>query len=273
MQKIFFITYVLFVHSVIHGQTFTMGNKCYEQNKNGLNLLKEKKYQDALNIFTAMEKSCTTKDAKEAIACGKAEAFNGLGKYSEAIKASDAALKVSKNKSLMGYYQKAIAQNKLKQYDDSRASFSKVLELTEKNKDAKARASNYATMSALYWRQLNDKDSANYFLDKAIALDPSNPRFVIQRGDMFADEKNYEQAFTQYDKAVQMGKADAEMYAIRSNARIKSMQEKYNTKNAQELRAKMTPKERDLVCADLKKAISLGLKDMKQDMFASLVCK
>ena len=90
---------------------------------------------------------------------------------------------------------------------------------------------------------------------------------------MFVDEKNYDPAFVQYDKAVQMGKADAEMYAIRSNARIKSMQEKYHTVNAQELRAKMSPKEKELVCTDLKKAISLGLKDMKQDMFASLVCK
>lgn len=273
MQKMIFIVAVLFAQGAIHGQTFTMGNKCYEQNKNGLNLLKEKKYQDALNAFTSMEKSCTTKDAKEAIATGKAEAFNGLGKYNEAIAASNAALKVSKNKSLMGYYQKAIAQNKLKQYDASRASFAKVIELTEKNKDKKARASNYAAMSALYWRQMNDKDSANYFLDKATALDPSNPRFVIQRGDMFVDQKDYDQAFVHYDKAMAMGKTDAEMYTIRSNARIKSMQEKYHTINAQELRAKMTPKERELVCTDLKKAISLGLKDMKQEMFASLVCK
>lgn len=273
MQKMIFIVAMLCAQVTVQGQTFTMGNKCYEQNKKGLSLLKEKKYQDALNVFTGMEKSCTTKDAKEAIATGKAEALNGLGKYHEAITASDAALKVSKNKSLIGYYQKAIAQNKLKQYDASRASFAKVIELTEKNKDTKARASNYATMSALYWRQLNDRDSANYFLDKAIALDPSNPRFIIQRGDMYVNEKNYDQAFVEYDKAVAMGKADAEMYAIRSNARIKSMQEKYNTINAQELRAKMTPKERELVCTDLKKAISLGLKDMKQDMFASLVCK
>jgi tetratricopeptide (TPR) repeat protein len=273
MQKIVFFMLAFLTQNVVYGQTFTMGNKCYEQNKNGIGFLKEKKYEDALNTFTAMQKSCTTKDAKEAIAVGKAEALNGLGRYNEAISASDAALKVTKNKSLVGYYQKAIAQNKLKQYDAARASFSKVIELTEKNKDMKARATNYATMSALYWRQLNDKDSANYFLEKAKTLDPSNPRFVIQKGDMLVDEKKYDEAFTQYDKAVQMGKADAEMYAIRSNARVKQMQEKYHTTNAQELRSKMSTKEKELVCTDLKKAISLGLKDMKQEMFASLVCK
>lgn len=273
MQKNVLFILVFFMHNMIHGQTFTMGNKCYDQNKKGISLLQEKKYQDALSTFTGMEKSCTTKDAKEAIATGKAEALNGLGRYNEAIAASDAALKVSKNKSLMGYYQKAIAQNKLKQHDAARASFSKVIELTEKNKDTKSRASNYATMSALYWRQLNDKDSANYYLDKAMTLDPSNPRFVIQKGDMLVNEKKYDDAFVQYDKAIQMGKADAEMYAIRSNARIKEMQEKYHTTNAQELRGKMSAKEKELVCTDLKKAISLGLKDMKQEMFSSLVCK
>src|SRR5215471_4693323 len=265
MQKMILIISVFFTHGVTYGQTFTMGNKCYDQNKQGMSLLKEKKYEEALSTFTGMQKSCTTKDAKGAIPVGKAEAYNGLGKYQEAITASDAALKVTKNNSLMGYYQKAIAQNKLKQYDAARASFAKVIDLTEKNKDSKARATNYATMSALYWRQMNNKDSANYYLDKAIALDPTNARFIIQRGDMFVDEKNYDQAFVQYDKAVQMGKTDAEMYTIRSNARIKQMQEKYHTINAQELRSKMTPKERDLVCADLKKAISLGLKDMKQE--------
>jgi hypothetical protein len=51
------------------------------------------------------------------------------------------------------------------------------------------------------------------------------------------------------------------------------MQEKYHTTNAQELRTKMSAKEKELVCTDLKKAVSLGLKDMKSDMFASLVCK
>src|SRR5215813_117210 len=212
MQKMTLLFCVCFLYCAIYGQTFTMGNKCYDQSKKGMSFLKEGKYEDALNTFTGMEKSCTTKDAKEAIAVGKAEAFNGLGKYQEAITASDAALKITKNNSLMGYYQKAVAQNNLKQHDAARVSFAKVIELTEKNKDTKARATNYATMSALYWRQMNDKDSANYFLDKAIALDPSNPRFIIQRGDMFVDQKNYDQAFAQYDKAVQMGKTDAEMY-------------------------------------------------------------
>jgi hypothetical protein len=90
---------------------------------------------------------------------------------------------------------------------------------------------------------------------------------------MLTDQKDYNGGFLQYDKAVQMGKNDMEMYVIRSNARVKMMQQKYKTTNTQELRSKMTPAEKELVCAELNKALSLGLKDMKQDMFASLVCK
>jgi tetratricopeptide (TPR) repeat protein len=263
----------IFLCSLVSAQTFTMGKKCREKNDSSINLLKEKKYNQAVGAFTAMEKSCNTKDAKEAIGVGKAEAYNGLGKYEEAIASSDAALKVTKNTSLGGLFQKAVAQNKLKQYDAASATFSQMMALTEKNQDAKARASNYAIMSSFHWRQMGNADSADYYLEKAIALDPANADFVIQKGDMLVGEKKYDAAFAQYDKAMEMGKSDVEMYQIRTDARIKMLQEKYKTTNAQELRSKMTAQEKELLCADLKKAISLGLQDMKYDMFASLVCK
>ncbi len=273
MKNLFLLLTALFLYALTAAQTFTMGKKCREQNNNGINLLKEKKYQEALDSFTLMEKSCTTKDAKEATAVGKAEALNGLGRYEEAIEASNAALKVSKNKSLNGLFQKAVAQNKLQQHDAANATFSQMIALTEKNQDTKARASNYATLSLLHWRQLGNKDSADYYLEKAMALDPSNPDLVVQSGDMLCDEKKYDAAFEQYDKAVAMGKNDLDMYQARSNARMKMVQEKYQTTNAQELRDKMSAQEKNQLCTELNKAISLGLRDMKQDMFASLVCK
>ena len=273
MKWILFFAVCFFGCHVLKAQTFTMGKECRAKEAQATGMLKEKKYAEALDAFQTMTKSCKTKDAKESIAVGKAEALNGLGKYEEAITASDAALKVTKNKSLRGLFQKAVAQARLKQFDAANATFAKMISLTEKNQDTKARASNYAVMAAFDWRQLNQEDSANYFLDKAISLDPSNADFIIQKGDMLADEKKYEEAFVQYDKAVSMGKADLEMYTIRSNARLRMVQQKYGTNNAQELRSKMSAGEKDQVCTELNKAISLGLKDMQQDMFASLVCK
>jgi len=273
MKKYSFLLTVILLHLFAPAQTFTMGKKCKAKNDAAISLLKEKNYGAALDTFALMEKSCSTKDAKEAISVGKAEAYNGLGKYEEAIAASDAALKVTKNKSLNALFQKAVAQNKLKQYDAANKSFSQMIALTEKNENTRARAVNYATLALLHSRQMGNKDSANYFLGKAIALDPGNADFVVQKGDMLLDEKAYGDAFVQYDKAVSMGKTDLEMYEVRTRGRMKMMQDKYKTNNTQELRSKMSANEKVQLCTELKKAISLGLNDMKQEMFASLVCK
>src|SRR5215204_236667 len=263
----------LFLGIRLCGQTFTMGKGCEQQNQTGIALLKEKKYEEAYQTFSKMESDCKTKDAKAAWAVGKAESLNGLGKFQEAITVSDQALKLTKGKSLPALFQKATAQNRLKQYEASSATFSKMILLTEKNQNTKARASNFALMSALQSRQLGQNDSAHYYIDKALSLEPTNTDFVIQKGDVFFVEKKYDSAFEQYDKAVQMGKVDLDMYVLRSNGRMKILQEKYGTTNIQQLRSAMTAAEKEQLCSELKKAIELGLKDMKQDMAASLICK
>jgi tetratricopeptide (TPR) repeat protein len=271
-STLLFIT-SFFFYSHILAQTITMNKSCREKNQAGINQLKEKKYEDALQAFSQMEKSCNTKDAKEAWGVGKAEALNGLKRYEDAITESDKALKVTKGKSLMALFQKAIAQNGLKQYDAASSTFAQMMNLTEKNQDTKARASNYALMASVQSHQLAKPDSGHYYIEKAITMQPDNPDFIVQKGDIYFDEKKYDAAFTQYDKAVQMGKNDYEMYTIRSNARLKMLQDKYGTTNVQELRSKMTAEEKQLLCTDLKKAISFGQKDMQQDMVASLICK
>ena len=126
---LFFAVYCLGC-GIIHAQTFTMGKDCRGKNDNATGLLKEKKYQEALDAFQQMESSCKTKDAKESIAVGKAEALNGLGNYQEAINASDAALKITKDKSLKGLFQKAYAQAHLKQFDAANATFASMISLS-----------------------------------------------------------------------------------------------------------------------------------------------
>jgi tetratricopeptide (TPR) repeat protein len=148
-----------------------------------------------------------------------------------------------------------------------------VIELTEMNQNTKERASNYALMAALYDRQLDDRDSAFYYLDKAIGMDASNADFLIQKGDMYVSSHEYDKAFAAYDEAVAMGRTDMDMYIIRSNAGLKMLEHKYGTTKAGDLRSKMTDGEKALVCGDLTKALELGWKDMNKDMFAALVCK
>lgn len=273
MKNMLLFSTALFLYSHVLAQTFTMNKSCREQNQVGMNQLKEKKYEEALQTFSQMENSCNTKDAKEAWGVGKAEALNGQNKYEEAIQESDKVLKLTKGTSLMALFQKAIAQNGLQQPEAASSTFAQMMSLTEKNKNTKERASNYAIMAAVQSHQLNKPDSGHFYIEKAIAIQPDNPDFIVQKGDIFFEEKKYDEAFAQYDKAVQMGKADQEMYTIRSNARLKMLQDKYGTTDVQELRGKMTATEKEQLCAELTKAISLGQRDMKQDMVASLICK
>ena len=275
MRKInlFLITgaMLLFTHQAM-SQTFTMSKKCREQIDLANRMNADKQYDSALAVFTSITKQCNSKDGKEAVAVGKANSYNGKKQYSEAITAANEALAVSKNTSLNGFFERGIANEGLKNGDAATADFNKIIELTEKNQNVKDRATIYAKIADMQDRsgKMAEADSS---LNKAIALDPTNSKYVIQRGDMYVRAGNYDQAFKYYDEAVDMGKSDLDMYVIRTNARMKMVQDKYGTTVAQELRTKMTAKEKEQVCVEMKKALELGLKDMKQEMFSALVCK
>jgi tetratricopeptide (TPR) repeat protein len=272
-RHIFIFSFMLMI--VVPGlsqQLFTMSNKCLEQTKRAEKMNDEKKYDSALNLYNSITKSCNSNDGKEIIFNGKARSYNGKKKYDEAISMANQSLKLTKNKSLNGYFERAMAYNGKKMMDSSRADFTRIIELTEKNQNVKERATIYAMIGDQYYKS-GMKDSANANLNKAIELDPDNANFYIQKGDMAAKENNYNEAFVNYDKAVAMGRNDVNMYKIRAGARVSMVQKKYHTENAQELRSKMTPQEKEQVCTELKKAIDLGYKNMQADMFSALVCK
>jgi tetratricopeptide (TPR) repeat protein len=258
--------------STHYAQTFTMGKKCRAALEKAETALQSKNYAQALDLFTPFSSRCKTRDAKEAAAVGNAEAFNGLENYSEAIAQADIALKITKNKSLNGYFQKAVAQSKMGDVAGSKQSLNSVMALTENNKNVSQRASNYALMAALYERQLNQIDSAQIYLDKAKAIDPNNVNILIQEGTMYSTKKDFGRAFESYDKAQIMDPNNTELSISRSNTRLRMMEDKYGTKKAQELRIKMSSEEKTMLCTDLNKAKSLGYKDMNRELFMALIC-
>ena len=255
----------------VMAQTFTMNKECRAQVAAANALNDGRQYDQALASFDAIVDSCDTKDGKEQIQVGRAHALNGLGRHDEAIDAANMALEVTKDKSLFAYFERANAQEQMAMADSAAADYNRIIELTEKNQNVAERATIYAKVADLNYKAGKPAEAEQY-LAKAMELDPGNPNFAIQRGDWAAWDGNYDAAFVEYDKAVAAGKADLEMYQIRSNARIRQMETKYGTNNVQELRSKMSPQETQLVCTETKKAIDLGLKDMKMDMFAALVC-
>lgn len=255
----------------LEAQTFTMGKKCRAALADAETLLTSKDLKNALISYEAFSEKCRTKDAKEAAAIGLAEVYNGLKEYDKAIMEADKALKVTKNRSLGGHFQKALALNGKGDSEGYKSSLNEVITLTEKNENIEQRASNYALMADLYNRQA-ETDSAIAYLDKAKSLDPENISFLLQEGDMYLANKDYNSAFKAYEAAALTAPDSEEVYITKANARLIQMNDKYGTTNAQELRDKMTNQEKSELCRDLNKALELGWKDMNKDMFAALVC-
>jgi tetratricopeptide (TPR) repeat protein len=271
-SKLLLLLLLCFGIHLSQAQTFTMGKKCRAALESAETALKDKNYDEALKLYESFSSKCKTRDAKEAAATGKAASYNGQSQYSEAIAQADIALDVSKGKSLEGYFQKAVAQNKTGDIEGSKKSLAAVLKLTENNENTKERASNFALIAALYERQLSEVDSAQLYLDKAKSMDPTNVNYLIQEGTMYSSLNDFDRAFVSYDKAKLMDPNNLELAIARSNTRLRMMDSKYGTSKAQELRTKMTNDEKSLLCSDLTHLLSLGYKDMNKELFVALLC-
>ncbi len=141
MKLIIFTFFLLILFSFSAGaQTFTMGKKCQEIYQSTQNALQQETYQEALNILDEFSNECKTKDARELRSVAKAEAYNGLGQFDNAISEADMALDITKGKSLNAWFQKAIAQNKKGNIQASKESLQKVMDLTENNQNTKERS-------------------------------------------------------------------------------------------------------------------------------------
>jgi len=253
-------------------QTFTMGKECQAQVAAANEMNDNGDYAGALAAFDAIVKKCDTKDGKEAVQVGRAHALNGMGMYNEAMEAANAALKVTKDKSLFGYFERAYAYEQMGDMEAATADYNRIIELTEKNENVAERATMYTKVGDMYYKAGKTAE-ADQYLAKAMELDPSNPDPYVIKGDWAVRRGDYDAAFAAYDQAVAMGYTGAGMYQIRAEARLKQVEDKYGTTNTQELRSKMTPTETQQVCAEVTKALELGLVNMKLDMFAALVCQ
>lgn len=266
---------VAFIAMTVTGaqaQLHTMGSECRAQVDAANQMNDDGNYTEALAAFDAIVDKCDTKDGKEAVQVGRAHALNQLGRHGEAMDAANAALEVSKDTSLFGLFERAYAEEQMGDMAAATADYDRIIELTEKNENVAERATIYAKVADLNYKSGKTAEAEEY-LAKAMELDPSNADFYVIKGDWGVHAGDYDAAFAAYDQAVVMGYTGATMYQIRAEARLKQVQDKYGTTNAQELRAKMTPTETQQVCAEVTKALDLGLKEMQLDMFAALVCQ
>jgi len=270
--KVFLFFAILAPLSMQAQQLMTMSNKCFKQVQAGNKLNDQGQYQQALDTFSKVLKDCSAKDAKEEGNVGIAIASNGLKQYDNAVTAANNAIKVSKQNNVTAYYARSHAYSNLGRTEDAKADIVKITDLTKKNKNIKARAKMFAQLAHLDF-QLNMLAEADTNLTKAIELDPENPAFHIQKGDMMIKINNYDDAFIAYDKVLDLGKNDLEIYQIRTEARLKQVQQKYVTTDIKELSKRMTKQEKITVCADMKKALEMGLRNLQLDLLSSMICE
>jgi tetratricopeptide (TPR) repeat protein len=229
-------------------------------------------FAGAIAAFDGLVDECKTKDARESIQAGRAMAFNGNGQYEAAISASDAALEASGDKSLEAYFERAFAQERLGRTADAKADYDRIIELTEKNKNAADRATIYAKVADMNYRAGKPAE-AQFYIANAIELDSDNVNFLLQRGDWASVDGDYARAREDYDRAAEMAPENVGVFLARTESNLREMEGKYGTAQAGELRSRMTKAEKLQVCNDLTRALELGHQDMKLDMFAALTCR
>ncbi|ULQ55395.1 tetratricopeptide repeat protein [Flavihumibacter rivuli] len=250
----------------------TMSNKCMDMMKAGDLANTEGRYEDAVKTFEDALKKCTARDAKERGNVGMAHALNGLGRHEDAIVAANAAIKASKQTNIAGFFERADANYSLRNGDAAKADFEKIISLSEKNKNISERASIYAKLGELSYR-MGNKDSADYYLVKASETDPQNPEFYILRGDLKAKQGDLNGAFTYYDKALETTADKNEVYKLRALAFTRAMQEKHGTKEEKELKSRMSKDELSRFCGEWKRLFDSGYKNMKQDLYYTMICQ
>jgi tetratricopeptide (TPR) repeat protein len=263
---------LLLIATTARAQLITMSKECRADLSNATVMREAGNFGGAIELLDEMGERCDTRDAREQIPVEQARAYNGLGQFENAIAAAEAALEVTEGESINALFEKAVAEEGLGNPAAAEQSYDRIIALTENNENVVERATIHAKVANLNYRAGN-RAKADSYLEQAMALDPDNPDYYVQRGDWFVNDGDYERGFESYDRAAAMGLGDAERYALRAEASIGMMQRKYGTENVQELRSRMTESDRDLVCAELRKALDLGLRDMQLDMFSALVCR
>ncbi len=252
-----------------NAQTFTMSNNCTDMLKQMESYNRAQLYDSVLLVNETFVQKCKAKDAKWKGGTEMAHAYNGLEQYNSALDASNAALKANKTW-IAAYFERAVAYAGLGMIAESKADYEQIVNLSAKNENQESRSTIYAMLADINYKQ-GEKDSAYAQIDEAISIS-KRPEYFIQKGDFYYKDGDYDNAFGEYDKAVAAGKADVEMYGIRSAQRLRIYEKKYGTENINELAKKMTSEEKRLCCSEFDKLKGLGYRNMKFDLTYTFLC-
>ncbi|MEP6467715.1 MAG: hypothetical protein ABJB05_15500 [Parafilimonas sp.] len=250
----------------------TMTNGCYKAIQSGQSSNTAGNYSAALDQFNQVLSKCDAYDAKEQANAGKAEAYNGLKQYTDALAAANAGLAVNKS-SVDNLFQKATAELGLKMNTEAKADFAQIIDLTAKNRNTKDRATIYAKMAEIDLKQKMYSDAMNN-VETAITTDNLNADFYILKGDIYSAQKDYTNSMAAYNDAITYGGNTAKVWTAKVEAETKSFQQKYSTtNNAADLAGKMSAEDKNTLCSDISQAKSNGAKSQRIDLLQLSICK
>lgn len=273
MKKIYFFILIVIGISASNCRSglVTMTNACYNAVQNGESQNKSGNFEAALDQFDKVLDQCKAYDAREKGYAGKAEALNGLKRYNEAIDAANSGLQIKSN-SIDNLFQRAEAYLSLDRDADAKADLSSIVDLSQKNKNVKERATVYAKIAEIDLRKKMYADAANN-LQTAISLDSTNASFYLLKGDLFSAQNNFKEAGAYYDQAITAGADRTTSWQAKTEGQIKYFQQKYQTSSAADLAAKMTNTEKQDLCSTIRDAKTNGVRNMNIDLLQVTICK
>jgi len=137
-------------------------------------------------------------------------AYQGLGRYPEAIAQFDQALAIDPD-SLVVHFNRAASLSGLKRYDEAVAGYERVIELAPGTIEAWSNLGN-----AL--RELKRYDAARASYECALALSPDYAHALSNLGNLLCDLGLYHEAVLSYDRALTSWPNSAESHSNRGNA-------------------------------------------------------
>lgn len=228
-------------------------------------------FEQALLCFDSVLVECPSRITQLNGLTGKARALNGLNRCSEALPVAASALRLAQQKSVNAVFEQAYARFALQDLPGARADYAMLEKRLSLSHSSREKAFILSRLAILNQRQ-QKLPEATLLLQKAISLDPANPSMFVLLGDLKIAGQQAEEAFVQYDKAAAL-RASTVLIAKKKAAGFSTiMQEKYQVKEAKELRLKMGIADKQQYCDLWKALFALGYSNSQEELAFTLIC-
>jgi len=162
-------------------------------NNKGVALYFQGKYDEAIKCF---DEAIKLNSSEPSYWNNKGYAFNNQGKYDEAIKAYDEAIKL--NSSEPSYWNnKGYAFNNQGKYDEAIKAYDEAIKLNSSEPS-------YWNSKGNAFNNQGKYDEAIKAYDEAIKLNSSEPSYWNSKGAALDNQKKYDEALKSYDEAIRL---------------------------------------------------------------------